>query len=191
MTTLRPPREQPPKAGLRVHPDTLERSSIGQCAFAPFSQYIASDVKQFFARPTRKNTNVRSLKEIFADNLAFVMNSKPSLSTSGKLSTRAKWPRGKKAGEPISARMIDYAMDKRMVDAPSPTLDFVEGVARALGVQPWELLTDGPEIRREIIDRALSGTLPDVRPPDVPRQNPPIPIRPKLPVKRQYGRGAK
>lgn len=106
---------------------------------------------------------VRNAKDILAANLRALMDATPALDTPAKLAAAAKWPRGAKAGEHVSPRMILYALTPgRMV--PSPTLDLVEAVATALGVQPWELITDPGEARRQLLDRLLRGpTAPDAR----------------------------
>ena len=110
----------------------------------------------------RKNLRM-DIKEVFARNLLAAMRQSSDMRTPGELAKRARWPRGNKAGEPISARQIGYAMDTRK-DSPSPTLDLVQGVAKALGVQPWELFTDSAESRREILDRLVSGAfVPDAK----------------------------
>lgn len=103
------------------------------------------------------------IKDIFARNLKQAMEKTTDLQTPGELSKRARWPRGKKAGDLISPRQIGYALDRRK-EAPSPTLDFVQAVSKALGLQPWELLLDSAESRREILDKLMSGVfVPDAR----------------------------
>lgn len=106
---------------------------------------------------------MRSVKEILAENLRRAMDARPDVDTPAKLAKRATWPRGSKAGDHISARQVGYALDARKT-APAPTIDFLEAVARALQMQPWELITDNSQTRREILDRILSvSAVPDSR----------------------------
>lgn len=99
---------------------------------------------------------MRTVKDIFADNLTALMESDVNLDTPAKVAAKAKWPRGKKAGECVSARNVDYAK-KKGATLPSPTLDFIEAIAKLFNVEPWELITDPGESRKRLIDRLMRG----------------------------------
>lgn len=46
----------------------------------------------------------------------------------------------------------------------SPTLEFIDALADAFGVETWELLTDSEETRRIAIERALGRPpVPDIK----------------------------
>jgi hypothetical protein len=110
---------------------------------------------------------VRTLKDILAENLTAAMDATKGrsndLSSAPKLAKKAVWQRGKRRGKKVSARQISYAQKRDSASAVpaeqgvGPSIDFVEAVARALGVQPWELILDPAQSKREIMDDILSS----------------------------------
>ena len=86
-------------------------------------------------------------RRLLADNIERLMalpeNSEKN--SPAKLARVARWPAGKKKGEPVSERQIRYALDTRedvLPPVPSPTLDFIVAIANAFGVPSWQMLSD-------------------------------------------------
>ncbi len=73
-----------------------------------------------------------------------------------KLAKLCKWPKGhKKAGKEIAPRTIRYLLDVRQ-DAPSPSVDLIFAIAKALERQPWELLADDEQTKRYLLGMLMS-----------------------------------
>lgn len=87
----------------------------------------------------------------FADNLTRLMAaSKGKLNSNKKLADRAR----DKAGKELSYKTVERILGKA---GHEPTLDTVEAIAKAFGLEAWQMLIPGlqpgerPEIRRELV----------------------------------------
>jgi hypothetical protein len=58
-------------------------------------------------------------------------------------SVKAIWPDGKKRGNNLGARNVQYVLSLRTGDSPGPSVDFVAGIAHAFKLEPWHLLVPG------------------------------------------------
>lgn len=100
-------------------------------------------------------------RQLLAANVRKLMDEKPALDSAEKLAKHCKWPDGhKKAGKKIAPRTIRYLLDDRQ-DAPSPTVDLVFAIAKALERQPWELLADDEQTRKYLLGMLLHSAPAD------------------------------
>lgn len=85
----------------------------------------------------------------FADNVTRLMSSSKDLGSTKKLAEKARDKNGKKLSYKTVERILGNAGNE-------PTLDTVEAIAKAFGVEAWQMLIPGlqpgerPEIRREL-----------------------------------------
>jgi transcriptional regulator with XRE-family HTH domain len=82
-----------------------------------------------------------ALRKVFKANLERLMAATPSLDSGPKLEAKSG----------VGASSIS----RWLRDPPSsaPTLDSVQAIAEAFGVQPWELLVDDRTTDKDIVDR--------------------------------------
>ena len=105
----------------------------------------------------------RSLRKVLASVLQGRMDASIDLSTQATLSERAK--------------VAQSHVSRILRGESAATVDMLEALAAALRCQPWELLADSEQARREAIERMISGP----RAPDeaVNKALPPAPKHPK------------
>ena len=80
---------------------------------------------------------------VFKANLERLMARNPQLGSAPKLEAKSG------VGKSTIARWLAKTPES------SPTLDSLAGIAKAFGVQPWELLVDDRTSATEIIERLL------------------------------------
>lgn len=88
-----------------------------------------------------------TLAQTFARNLRAAMDRNPAADTGQKVEARCG----------ISQQHVS----KLLRGLAAPTLETLELLAKAVGVQPWELLVDNEAIRRQVIERAVNGSMVD------------------------------
>src|SRR5688572_1278536 len=92
----------------------------------------------------------RQIRQTLARNLADAMYRNPDLDTQAKLSKKSK------VAQPHISRILRCTS--------GATIDALANLARALGMQPWELLVDTQLTRRAALEKMILGeTVPDDR----------------------------
>lgn len=89
---------------------------------------------------------MKSLREVLAENLQKVMARTPDADTGPKLEAKSG------VGQSTVSRIINRQT--------AVNLDKLEAIAKALGVQPWELLLDSKESREEALRRVFRDSGP-------------------------------
>jgi transcriptional regulator with XRE-family HTH domain len=128
--------------------------------------YVHPDASEKWTHPVRavrENGSVkkRTSGQILAENLTRLMAESLDLRSNLALAKRAK------VGHTHIGRILRLES--------SPTLEFVDAIATAFGVDTWELLTDGEEVRRLVLERALGR--PPVPDSKVEQHYPPAPSK--------------
>lgn len=95
-------------------------------------------------------------KTVLRQNVERLLQAHATIKTPPQLAKHCFWLRGKKRGKAIAPRTIAYIFEVDD-DSPSPTLDVVEAVAKALNVDIWELLTDTAIAKRSFVERILNA----------------------------------
>lgn len=118
--------------------------------YVPKTGHHASDILRapdvpLSGRPIRNNYGVSdtALRRVFKANLERLMAANPSLDSGHKLEAKSG------VGKSSIARWLENP------PASAPTLDSLQAIARAFGVQAWELLVDENATDKYLVDRLL------------------------------------
>ena len=85
----------------------------------------------------------KSSRQILADNLDRLMGDSPGLSSNNALGLKAK---------------VAHSHIRRIrLQESAATVDMLDSIAAAFGIQPWELLADGEEVRAEALSKMMFG----------------------------------
>lgn len=111
--------------------------------------YMAQGVKPHMDIAIRENIHMRrsQIRQTLAANLAAAMTRSPTADTQQKLARRAK------IGQSHISRILR--------GTSAATVDAVEALASALGLQPWELLADGDATREAALKKMILGPRAD------------------------------
>lgn len=98
-------------------------------------------------------------KDRLIANLLRFMAQRPGMETPAGLARHCYWPSGTKKGKRVSPRIIRYVFETEEVNerTPSPTLDLIEAMSRALGIEAWELLVDEERTRSQILAKIIGA----------------------------------
>lgn len=123
--------------------------------------------------PQNGRMTKKASRQILAENLDKLMARFPGLESNYALGAKAK---------------VAHSHIRRIrLQESAATVDMLDTIAEAFGIQPWELLTDGEEVRQSVIARlAWGGAASDEK---VAQHLPPAPRKETATRLRKKARG--